>query len=383
MTIEISNYELNANSTDFAKTYMKMSNIGEIGISTDYSDNQPATDFQNRFPLVDWLMRTPVSAQAQARFNSGSLSITKDNKGVFQVLLPWTYGTTLPEDTTGDCCWVPLNLTKCGQQVPISLLCLKDCYQILENFIYGKKRFQQNDMINYFQREGETVNDARRRMAKESMAWFTAHNMILGTSDTATTVLKKFHGLLEVMEGSDVIKLTGTNILSVFDTIGCRLAMLGGSGYVFACHPLVYESVKSAVQPNQNGILPSGWTKDANGDVYYNGYPFIADKMVPVDVTAGKGEIWMLSSQVTGALMGTTLRPAKEYTRDAFAPTNKPEDGCASECTYYYNFGTVFDVNPNYLALISDVPLNTACLGSKLDGLDYILKPETIVPINK
>ena len=40
MTIEISNYELNANSTDFAKTYMKMSNIGEIGISTDYSDNQ-------------------------------------------------------------------------------------------------------------------------------------------------------------------------------------------------------------------------------------------------------------------------------------------------------------------------------------------------------
>ena len=96
MTIEISDYELNANSTDFAKTYMKMSNIGEIGISTDYSDNQPATDFQNRFPLVDWLMRTPVSAQAQARFNSGSLSITKDNKGVFQVLLPWTYGTTLP-----------------------------------------------------------------------------------------------------------------------------------------------------------------------------------------------------------------------------------------------------------------------------------------------
>lgn len=373
---------LNAVSVDLDKV-AALSNIGEIGIAIDYSNNNPANEFQNRFPLVDWLLSTPQARMAQGAHDSGRAQIIKDKDGVFQMLVPFKYGTTLPESTANECCWIPLNLAKCGDYVPFKLLCLKDCYPILEKLIYDKKRFQSNDLINYFQREGETVNQARERMAKESMAWFTAHTIILGTQNTSTNILKPFHGLLEVLEGADVLAMTGTNILSTFEQLGCRFAVMGDtSNVVFAVHPLTYEAIARQVVKGQFGDYPEGWTR--NGDeISYKGHRFIKDKMVPVDLTKATGEMWVLDGNFLGGVTGTGLIPSDNFTREQFTSTNNPEDGCASECKFYYNYGTVFTTDPNHLAVVSDIPLGANCVGETLNGLDLIIQPQTIVPINK
>lgn len=360
------------------------SNIGSIGIGTDYSKNSPANPFQNVFPLVDWLLSTPASRQMQTAMNNGSWSCQKKEDGKYYIQLPWIYGTTLPTSTQGECCWVPLDLAKCGSEAPLALLCLKDEEAIMDNLVNQTRKFKSNDMINYFMREGETVKEARVRMAKVSMAYFTAINIILGTMDTGTATLKPFHGLQEVMESSSVIKIAGTNILAAFESVACRLAALGQGDYVFACHPLIYEAIKKAVVPGKyNGELPDGWTKDANGNVKYEGYGFISDKLMPIDLTKGVGDVWVLEGNVVGAVLGTKMQPTEEFQRHTFAPTDKPENGCASECDYYYNFGTTFNTNANKLMVLSDIPMNANCVANALDGLDYVLKPQTIVPINK
>lgn len=360
----------------------KYSNIGEIGINNvDYSDNYPANDFQNRFPLVEWLMNTPVSRTAQSSMDRGEFRPFKGTDGKWHILTPVKWGTTAPVDTTGECCWVPFDLTKCMDEAIISFLCLKDCYPELDRLIGEKARFQANDMINFFQRRGEDYSQARERMARVSMAWFTAHNIILGTLDTETPVLKPFHGLLDVMKGADVIEIGGTDIVSAFESVSCREAMLSDADYFFACHPLVYEGIKANVQEGQYGELPEGWTR-VNGELRFNGHGFLIDKMIPVDLEAGTGEIWVLDRNSLGVVLGTGLEPSDNFTKESFAPSNNREDGCAVECKFYYNYGTVFATDTNKLAVIVEAPIGTNCLGSAMNGLDLLVQPETIVPIN-
>lgn len=43
---------LENNAVDIS-TFAQLSNIGEIGMAPDFSQNQLANDFQNRFPLLD------------------------------------------------------------------------------------------------------------------------------------------------------------------------------------------------------------------------------------------------------------------------------------------------------------------------------------------
>ena len=221
------------------------SNVGTVGIGTDYSDNSPANPFQNVFPLVSWLMNTPASRKMQGAMNRGAWSVTKKSDGKFYIQLPFTYGTTEPKSTQGECCWVPLDLAKCGSNAPLALLCLKSCEPIMDNLVNETRKIKANDMVCYFQREGETIKEAQKRMDLISMAYFTAINVILGTMTTGTATLKPFHGLLEVMEDKAVIKIVGTNVLSAFDSVGLRLAALGDGDYKFACHPLVLEGIKS------------------------------------------------------------------------------------------------------------------------------------------
>lgn len=362
----------------------KFSNIGEIGLGVSYADNQIATEMQNEFPLLNWLRQTSVSRKWQSALSNGSLQIRKhSDDGLFYVTKPFTWGTTAPTDMSDECCWIPLELAKCGDEVPIYMVCLKDCNPLLENLIYNDKRFQSNDLITDFTRQGETVKQARTRMAQLSMAWFSAHNFILGTTTTATSTLKPFHGLLEVMEGADVLHMVGTNLLASFDSLACRLAVIGeGTDVKLACHPLVYEAVKATVTPGQFGQLPTGWTKDANGDVQFHGHSFIVDKMLPVDTKEGTGEIWMVDGGTTGIVTGTDLIPSENFIREQFATNSNRNDGCATECTFYYNYGTVGNTNPNKLAVITDVKLGANCLGSATSGLDYLINPETIAPIN-
>lgn len=359
------------------------SNAGTVGIGTDYSDNSPANPFQNVFPLVSWLMATPASRKMQNAMNRGAWSLSKKEDGKFYIQLPFTYGTTEPKSTQGECCWVPLDLAKCGSNAPLALLCLKSCEPIMDNLVNETRKIKSNDMICYFQREGETIKDAQKRMDLISMAYFTAINVILGTMATGTATLKPFHGLLEVMEDKAVIKIAGANVLSAFDSVGLRLAALGDGDYKFACHPLVLEGIKSVIVPGKfNGEYPDGWTKSENGEITFKGHGFVADKLVPCDITAGTGDVWVLEGNTVGLVMGTTFQPSEKFQRHTFGATDNPSEGCGTHCDYYYNFGCAFGTDANRLMVIQGIPMSAATLGDTLNGLDLVLKPTTIVPIN-
>lgn len=359
------------------------SNVGTVGIGTDYSDNSPANPFQNVFPLVSWLMATPASRKMQNAMNRGAWSLSKKEDGKFYIQLPFTYGTTEPKSTQGECCWVPLDLAKCGSNAPLALLCLKSCEPIMDNLVNETRKIKSNDMICYFQREGETIKDAQKRMDLISMAYFTAINVILGTMATGTATLKPFHGLLEVMEDKAVIKIAGANVLSAFDSVGLRLAALGDGDYKFACHPLVLEGIKSVIVPGKfNGEYPDGWTKSENGEIAFKGHGFVADKLVPCDITAGTGDVWVLEGNTVGLVMGTTFQPSEKFQRHTFGATDNPSEGCGTHCDYYYNFGCAFGTDANRLMVIQGIPMSAATLGDALNGLDLVLKPTTIVPIN-
>lgn len=359
------------------------SNVGTVGIGTDYSDNSPANPFQNVFPLVSWLMATPASRKMQNAMNRGAWSLSKKEDGKFYIQLPFTYGTTEPKSTQGECCWVPLDLAKCGSNAPLALLCLKSCEPIMDNLVNETRKIKSNDMICYFQREGETIKDAQKRMDLISMAYFTAINVILGTMATGTATLKPFHGLLEVMEDKAVIKIAGANVLSAFDSVGLRLAALGDGDYKFACHPLVLEGIKSVIVPGKfNGEYPDGWTKSENGEITFKGHGFVADKLVPCDITAGTGDVWVLEGNTVGLVMGTTFQPSEKFQRHTFGATDNPSEGCGTHCDYYYNFGCAFGTDANRLMVIQGIPMSAATLGDALNGLDLVLKPTTIVPIN-
>lgn len=359
------------------------SNVGTVGIGTDYSDNSPANPFQNVFPLVSWLMATPASRKMQNAMNRGAWSLSKKEDGKFYIQLPFTYGTTEPKSTQGECCWVPLDLAKCGSNAPLALLCLKSCEPIMDNLVNETRKIKSNDMICYFQREGETIKDAQKRMDLISMAYFTAINVILGTMTTGTATLKPFHGLLEVMEDKAVIKIAGANVLSAFDSVGLRLAALGDGDYKFACHPLVLEGIKSVIVPGKfNGEYPDGWTKSENGEITFKGHGFVADKLVPCDITAGTGDVWVLEGNTVGLVMGTTFQPSEKFQRHTFGATDNPSEGCGTHCDYYYNFGCAFGTDANRLMVIQGIPMSAATLGDALNGLDLVLKPTTIVPIN-
>lgn len=376
----LSQTELSNRSIDMGNV-IQLSNIGEFGIGKDYSKNKEANAFQNIFPFFNWLAQTNQSLMAKSAFNNGSLQITKDHDGNFQVTLPYKWGTTYPESTKGECCWIAPDLAKCGANAPFNLLCMKECQNVMEKFLYDKERFQRNDMISYYMRQGETYNDAKMRFVKDFMAFFTIRNLILGTSDTTTDTLKKFHGVMEVMEGADVIKILGTNILGAFDEIRCRSSVIGeGSDVVFVCHPLVMDGIRSVITKGQNGEYPEGWSRDGD-EITFRGHKFIEDKLIPVDVTAGNGEVWMCDGDALGELLITTPRPENEYVFESDTHGKTPTEGCGNICTYMYNAGLAFTSDPNKLAVITKVPMSANCLGSKLDGLDYVITPETIVPI--
>lgn len=368
------------NLSDFAK----LSNIGEIGMAPDFSDNTLANELQNRFPFLDRVMNTSASRMVQSSLDNGTAYIFKNEEGNFALKLPYLVGTTLPEDTSEECCWTPLELAKCGSDVEMFLLCLKDCENIMDVLVYDKKRFQSHDLIGYFIREGETVNQARTRMALLSMAYLSAVNFYNGTPTAGTATLKKFNGMISVMENPAVISLAGSNILAAFDSLACRLSLAtrSDSDIFFGCHPLVKRALDEVVTPSKyNNELPNGWTRNGQR-LYFLGHEIIEDKYLPIDMDGSKGDIWMVDGSAFGVFMGTDLAPATDFRRHTFDSNNTPASGCASECDYYYNFGASFTLDPNRLAVIANVPLATSCSGSALDGLDSLITPSTIVPID-
>lgn len=341
----------------------------------------PKTELLNRHPLYNWLINTRLSARVRGRINSvedGMCVLHKDGDGKYVIEIPQTFWSLPAQDTSAECCWQPFDFAKCGSNVPVNRLCLKDCDNI-DDIILGRFQRMNADYGDVASR-GENVLTVKERVARLSMAFLTAYNVILGTDNNTTDILKPFHGLLQVMSNPAVAVIEGGDILSAFDSMYCRLSMLGGDGYVFATNPIIYSSILNVIRAGQNGQLPLGWTRTGD-EVRFHGIGFIQDRNVPVDLTSATGEVWVLSSDAVGAWMAADLtnpikRPSHEggqFTEQSLA------DGCGNECVWYYNYGAAFNNDSNKIMNIVNVPISAYCVASTGD-LGGLVNPTTLVP---
>lgn len=351
-------------------------------IFTDCYGLEDATlksEIQNNFPLVAWLLSTSMSQALRRDAMSGLQHLHMGENGKWVLEVPRSIWTELPASTADECCWIPFDFAKCGGNVPINLLCLKDCDKILDQLIMDTLRVGSRVNVPGIATPNDTLDDIKRRVARLSMAFFTAHNIVLGLDNVYTDTLKPFHGLLQLMENPAVTTIYGGSILAAFDSAGCRLDVLGDTGnWVVAGHPLTITAVENAIQPGQNGELPAGWTRTGDS-VSYKGMRFIADKTLPVDKETSTGELWLMSGRAVGAFMGTDLAPQEPFIRLGAHTPDTPANGCATECVYYYNYGTTFTNNANGLMKIVDVPLDTNCVTAVSD-LWGLIQPQTLIP---
>lgn len=355
-------------------------------LATNYADIVPdctgvgaevKTLIMDSFPLLMWLLGTSLSRRVREGVNANGLcAMHKDENGKWVMEVPRTIWTELPTSTAQECCWQPFDFAKCAGNVPVNLLCLKDCENLLDSFIGNNIRLTSG--VDGVTVQGETLEQTRKRIARMSMAFLTAYNVILGIDDTFTDILKPFHGLLAVMENPAIATIEGSSILSAFDSVACRLALLGSDDeFVFAVNPLIYESIKGEIRPGQFGELPIGWSLN-NDELRFNGMRFIRDRLVPVDLTSSTGEVWVLSSNSVGAYLATDLMPADAYIRSS-SDTDTYANNCGSNCDYYYNLGAAFANNANKLMKIANVPVSGACAAAIAD-LNALIVPKTLIP---
>ena len=372
MSLEVLN-QVAVDKTMLATNLPEMADCTGIGID-------PKTEIQNKFPLVAWLLGTELTRRVRAAIDDkGSCIVHKNGDGKWVIEVPREIWSLVPEASEAqECCWQPFDFAKCEGNVPLNMLCLKDCDSIMDRLVGMNVNFGSN--IAGLASTGDSLNDLKARVARLSMAFYTAHTAVLGLDNTYTNILKPFHGLMQVMENPAIATLDGTNILQAFDSLWCRLSIMGfdASGIRLALNPVTYQGVLAAIQPDMYGRYPEGWTR--NGDtVSFHGMAFLEDKLVPVDIEDQVGEIWVLASSSVGLYLATDLMPAQDYIRFSGDFAKTPEQGCGEECTYYYNLGTALGNNANKLARIVDVPFSGAC-ASVIGDLEGLVTPQTLIP---
>lgn len=374
---QMANFNLNRLMRQAVEVQELASNFVDI-----ISDCQSLEDFtlrnalQDRYPLAVWLMETRMSNVLRdmesdpQRFHKGG-----ENNTQWVMDVPGTVYTLAPANSGDDCCWTIPDFAKCAGSVPMSFVCLKDCDNIFDSLVYDKLRINAKAALERFAREGETINQVENRIRHLWMAFYTMHTAILGTMQTSDNIVKPFHGLLEVLQNDAVVSISGANILAAFDSIACRLAVLGGDDWVFAVNPLIYRSIKAVIKKDERGEYPDGWSVDANGRLRFEGIGFIDDKLVPVDMEAMTGDIWLIDGSATGLYLAYDL--GREAERDTFTEETKA-NGCGTECHFLYNFGTVANNNANRVMVISGVPVSSAC--TEIADLAELINPTTLVP---
>ena len=331
---------------------------------------------EDRYPLATWLASTPFASMMRRRSTNPQLfhKGTGEDAADWVMEVPGSVWTLEPANSNADCCWTIPDFAKCKSEVPLNFVCLKDCQSIFDSMVYERLRIDRRVSLEGFAREGETMEQVENRIRHLWMAFYTMHTAILGTSSTSDNIVKQFHGLLEVLQNSAVVSISGANILAAFDSLACRLAVLGGGQWRFAVNPLIYRSLEEVVVADERGNLPAGWSK-ANG-LSFNGIGFIQDKLVPVDMTEMTGDIWLIDGDSTGLFMGYSIGNEKEIKNDFTEKTL--EDGCAELCTYLYNYGTVANNNANRIMVISGVAVSSAC--TEIADLASLINPTTLVP---
>ena len=334
-------------------------------------------ELQRYSELATWLLDTPFARMMRRRSTDPQKFHRGTEEGVeWEMEVPGTVWTLDPQNSSADCCWTIPDFAKCAGKVPLNFVCLKDCDSIFDKMVFDRLRINQKSRLEGFAREGETINEVENRIRHLWMGFYTLHTVILGTTATSDNITKPFHGLLEVLQNDAVISMSGANILGAFDSIGCRLDVLGGDGWVFATHPLIYRSIEAVVVADERGNYPAGWSKQ-NGRLRFHGIGFIDDKLVPVDMDNMTGEIWLLDGSAVGAFLAYNIGNELEI-RDDFTEKTL-EEGCAQLCTYLYNFGTVANNNANRLMIVSGVPVSSAC--TEIADLASLINPTTLVPV--
>lgn len=347
------------------------------------SDCAGLEDFDLRNALQDyselavWLMGTRFARTLRAKSNNPQILRKSSAEGVeWEMDMPGTVYTLAPSNSGTDCCWTMPDFAKCKGTVPLDMICLKDCDNIFDTMVYERLRINDRTDLAGFARSGETVEEANARIRHLWMAFYTMHTLILGTRSTSDNITKPFHGLLEVLQNDAVISIAGANILAAFESVACRLDVLGGEeDMVFAANPLIYRSIEMAVRPDENGNLPDGWEK-VNGKLRFHGIGFITDKLVPVDLVNMSGDVLLLDGSAVGAFLFYVVGREKEV-NDNFTEESK-ENGCGTFCHYLYNVGTVANNNANRLMVISGVPVSSAC--TDIADLAGLINPTTLVP---
>lgn len=352
-------------------------NFSEIG-GMCVENLVPKNEIQNRFPLATWLLNTPLSNEMRRRVLNRNIYYRKVDGKVMVAVPQTTVWSELPASTSGECCWVLPDFDSCSGEVPVNLLCLKDCDDMLDTLMGRQLRYTERDAMPPIAYAGESVETVNKRIARMFMAFYTARNIIQGLDNTYTDQLKPFHGLLQVLENPAVIHIAGESILAAFAEIACRMAVIGYDGFVFAAHPLVIESIKAVIQPDEYNRLPVGWAY-VDGELRFHGTSFIPDKSVPFSIADGTGEVWLLHRDVVGAFLGTDLMPAKDFIFSSANNLGVTAEGCGGVCDYYYNYGSVFNTDARKLAVITGVPASTECLNATAD-LANLLVPQTLIP---
>lgn len=333
-------------------------------------------ELQRYSELATWLMDTPFARMMRRRSTDPQKFHRSSEEGVeWEMDVPGTVWTLEPQNAGADCCWTIPDFAKCAGKVPLDFVCLKDCDSIFDKMVLSRLRINDRVDLEGFARNGETMEQVENRIRHLWMGFYTLHTVILGTRATSDNITKPFHGLFEVLQNDAVISISGANILGAFDSIGCRLDVLGGDGWVFALNPLIYRSLDAVVVADERGNLPSGWSR-VNGRLRFHGIGFIDDKLVPVDMENLTGDIWLLDGSAVGAFLAYNIGNEMEI-RDDFTEKTKAE-GCGQMCTYLYNFGTVANNNANRLMVISGVPASSAC--TRIADLASLINPTTLVP---
>lgn len=334
-------------------------------------------ELQNYYPLATWLMNTPFARLIRSRSEDPQKFHHSETEGVqWEMDVPGTIWTLAPSNQGTDCCWTMPDFAKCAGQVPMFMLCLKDCDNIFDKMVMQRLRINERTDLMGVARTGETVEQVNERIRMLWFAFYLMHTAILGTSNTSDNITKPFHGLYEVMSDDAVISFSGANPLAAFCSLGCRLDVLGGEAdYVFALNPLIYSSLLNAIVPDERGVYPYGWTR--NGDeLRFHGIRFIRDKLVPVNMTNGTGDVWLIDGASVGLFFGFNLNNPYVI-RDDFTEETKA-NGCGTMCTYLYNFGAVANNNANRIMVISDVPISSAC--TEIADLAALINPQTLIP---
>lgn len=337
------------------------------------------TQLINNFPLVAWLLSTQLSSYVRTNmWREGRCMMFKD-EGKWTLKVPGAIWSVPATSSAEECCFVPFEFDKCAGTVPMNLLCLKDCESIEDELVGLNMRTRPVEGLAY---EGETEDQVRRRIARLSFAFYQAYNAIYGHDDTfvegdGTSVpLKPFHGLAQIMDNAAVAAIEGGDVLSAFESVGCRAGLIGGS-YVIAVNPIIMNSIKAVVRPDQFGRYPAGWSV-VGDSVRFNGMRFIEDKLVPVDWEDGTGEAWILSGDSVGLYMMDNIFATDRFIRRQ-ENVETLENGCASKCDYYYNFGAAFNSNAAKLMKVVDIPISGACAAG-IGDLTNLLTPNTLVP---